>query len=147
VDGSTLAANDRQGSHNLVLGRYNRFPEDGAANLVGGMSNTALGDSCFVMGHANTVNGEQTAILSGWLNKTNGFYTSVTGGRSNDSEANYDVIVGGSSNKAPYGDNFGASVIVGGQNNTDQSEWSVILAGISLTNNTNSALIPLPTAN
>jgi hypothetical protein len=98
-------------------------------------------------GKAILSGGEQTAILSGWLNKTNGFYTAITGGRFNDAEAVVDVIVGGSSNKEPSGDNFGASVIVGGQVNTDESEWSVILAGVGLINTKNSALIPLPTAN
>jgi len=38
-----LPNGDRQGSHNLVLGRYNHFPVDGNANLIGGMNNTASG--------------------------------------------------------------------------------------------------------
>jgi hypothetical protein len=52
-----LPNGDRQGSHNLVLGRYNHFPVDGAANIIGGMNNTASGDSCLVMGQGNTVGG------------------------------------------------------------------------------------------
>jgi hypothetical protein len=68
---------DREGNHNLILGRYNLFNED------------AFG--CFVTGQNNLVSGEGSSILSGTFNQAAGLST-VLGGTGNRTISQYSIV-------------------------------------------------------
>ena len=109
-----LAPGDRGGSHNLVIGRFNRFP-------------FAFGG--FVAGEANTIRGEGTSVSGGGLNTASNLLASVSGGRSNTASALYSSVSGGESNTATNSGSptsgIGASVSGGGGNTASGHDASV----------------------
>jgi hypothetical protein len=109
------AAGDRGGSHNLVIGPYNKF------------STAAYGG--FVAGNTNSISNSGTSILGGVGNFADGPNTTVVGGYENDSSGQYSVIVGGLNNWNEGVTNQ-CSVIVGGAQNLTLSSCNVILGGL-----------------
>jgi hypothetical protein len=80
--GDALISTDRQGSHNLVIGRYNRFTQA----TFGG----------FVAGQSNMINGAGATVAGGLVNVAGGRYSSVSGGQDNYAGADVATILGGS---------------------------------------------------
>ncbi|MCP4134967.1 MAG: hypothetical protein GY754_28595, partial [bacterium] len=77
--GLTYGADDKSGSHNLVLGRNHNYPSFGG--IILGSLNTAGAEGNFVAGHENFASGT---------------YSSITGGRSNRAgSAPYSTVSGG----------------------------------------------------
>jgi hypothetical protein len=78
---------DRSGSHNLIVGPWNRF------------NSNALGAVCF--GANNAVGEVSTAIVGGWGNATvNGSdYSIILGGENNYMQGQYSTISGGENNR------------------------------------------------
>jgi hypothetical protein len=126
-----LAPGDRGGSHNLVIGRWNRFP-----SAFGG----------FVAGEANTIFGQGASVSSGGANAAEGADASVSGGRFNTASAPYASVSGGQGNFATISTGhfgFGASVsggtgnrasgtnasVCGGENNTAFDNSSTVTGG------------------
>jgi FtsZ-binding cell division protein ZapB len=127
-----LAPGDRGGSHNLVIGRWNRFP-----SAFGG----------FVAGEANTIVGQGPSVSGGAANTADSFGASVSGGRFNTAGSPYSSVSGGQSNIAAFFGGghfgFGASVsggtgnhangtnasVCGGENNTAFDNSSTVSGG------------------
>jgi hypothetical protein len=107
-----LAPGDRGGSHNLVIGRWNRF---GSAfgGFVAGEGNTIVGAGTSVSGGANTASGTDASVSGGRFNTAGGFYSSVSGGEGNTA-AGFDPDFG-----------FGASVSGGVGNTASGTDASV----------------------
>lgn len=126
-----LEAGDRGGSHNLVIGRWNRFP-----SAFGG----------FVAGEANTIVGAGTSVSGGAANTAGNLDASVSGGRFNTAGSPYSSVSGGQSNIATLSTGhfgFGASVsggtgntasgtnasVCGGEGNTAFNDSSTVTGG------------------
>ena len=81
-----LGPGDRGGSHNLVIGRGNRFTKGAFGGLVAG--------------EGNTISNEAASVSGGFLNNANGRVASVSGGQSNTAVDDSSVVLGGSNNTA-----------------------------------------------
>lgn len=116
IDGS-LAAGDRGGSHNLVMGYGNRFRS--WSGIAHGFRNTI------------DVGGEHAVVLSGDRNIVSSWSGTLIGGFFNTTtSASYlDVIVGGKRNTT----SDAAAVVVGGDMNTASGIWSVVAGGYANT--------------
>jgi hypothetical protein len=76
-----LATGDRGGSHNLVIGRWNRFTQSAFGGLVAG--------------ELNTIRSEATSVSGGLSNIASGFDASVSGGQSNIASGGQSSVSGG----------------------------------------------------
>jgi hypothetical protein len=94
-----LGPGDRGGSHNLVIGLWNRF------------TNAAFGG--LVAGELNTISNQAASVSGGELNTADGIYASVSGGGSNTASNFADSVSGGANNHA----NGGVASISGGTDN------------------------------
>jgi hypothetical protein len=116
-DPGNLATGDRGGSHNLILGQYNRFTMKSFGGLITGSSNILnAAESSILSGSQNTINSYGSSILSGLQNTINSVGASNMYGIG---------IVGGYQNTA----NGTLSVVVGGRNNNTPAEGEVLLGG------------------
>jgi len=62
---------DRMGSHNLMLGVYNKYESQAWGSIVGGSLNAVNGPSCFVLGgQQNRALSGRSVIISGMFNAT-----------------------------------------------------------------------------
>ena len=96
-----LGPGDRGGSHNLVIGRGNRFTKGAFGGLVAGEGNTISNEAASVSGgFLNNANGRVASISGGFLNNANGRVASVSGGQSNTAVGDSSVVLGGSNNTA-----------------------------------------------
>jgi hypothetical protein len=109
--GWTIGPIDRMGSHNIVLGLYNKW------------TNLAFGG--IVAGEINEINAEGSSVLSGEQNQASGGDSIVVGGNGNVAAYGTSAVVSGFGNHA----NTQFSVIVSGQGNTANGDSSVILGG------------------
>ena len=154
--GPPLGTGDRGGSHNLVIGRWNRFTQaafggfvggelnvitNEGASVVSGSENTASGLVANVSGvQFNHASGALTNVSGGEDNSASGFASSVTGGLFGTASFFFDSVLGGQHNTA-YG---GSSVVLGGENNTAGGFESVVIGGTNITNNTGASIRPQP---
>ena len=119
-----LNPGDRDGSHNLIIGREHRYQNFGG--LVAGFNNTLSGPEASVSGGAyNTVSGRVASVSGGRINKALGFGASVCGGLDNIASGGDASIGGGQRNHAS---GFAAS-ISGGFQNTAQAFTSSVSGG------------------
>jgi hypothetical protein len=96
-----LSGTDRRGSHNLVIGRYNRFTRTAFGGLVAGELNTISNREASVTGGAtNTASGLQSSVSGGGSNTASGEQTSVSGGVNNAASGSGDSVSGGDGNTA-----------------------------------------------
>jgi len=151
LTGFPLNPGDRGGSHNLVIGRFNRFTQAAFGGLVAGEVNTISnvsasvtgGDQNAATGAHSTVNGGEANTAGQWasvsggdFSTASGLYTSVSGGANNTasgygasvsggllniSSAAETSVLGGAANNA----NFFESVVIGGHNVTNQAGISI----------------------
>jgi hypothetical protein len=170
--GTGLNPGDRGGSHNLVLGRFNRFSSsafgglvagednvisNAAATVTGGNLNAASGlDAAVTGGQSNTASGVFTAVTGGKANLAEGFFCVVTGGYGNDARGIFSSITGGGSNTTNGGTSTicggtsnvtysGADSILGGSGNTTSGFTSVVLGGQNNSDDTTGwAIVPQP---
>lgn len=140
--GTPLNPGDRGGSHNLVVGRFNRFSRSafgglvaGEANLIsnaaatvtGGNFNAASGaDAAVTGGQSNTASGDFGVVTGGQSNIASGAFAAVTGGQSNSANANFTSITGGQGNTAGI---EAFSVVTGGYANRAEGFFSVVTGG------------------
>ena len=132
-------SNDRNGSHNLVVGTGNNYTAwgckvVGARNAVrgwlssvgGGRGNDAVNDaSCIGGGQFNLASGKYTSIGGGWGNMALGRGTTLPGGGGNIAEGEWSVVGGGRNNTT-----LGYyATIAGGVRNTVNDWYGALLGG------------------
>jgi hypothetical protein len=136
-----LNRTERGGSHNLVIGRYNRFTQAAFGSLVagtlntisnretsvtGGANNTASGLFASVSGgESNTASGEQASVSGGVSNVACGSADSISGGDANTASGTQASVSGGTSNNA----SGNRSSISGGDGNTASGNEASICGG------------------
>ena len=106
-----MGPNDRMGSHNLLLGRYNKWTNNAFAGIVSG--------------GANEIDGGGSSVLSGEDNVASVGDSIVVGGLANRALSGTSAILFGDQNTT----NAELSVIVAGNVNTTNGLYSTILAG------------------
>jgi polyhydroxyalkanoate synthesis regulator phasin len=111
-----LSPGDRDGSHNLVIGEFNRFTSPAFGGLVagrlnaisaqeasvsGGNGNTASNIFASVSGgDGNTASGETASVSGGAGNTASGIQASVSGGDGNTASGALASVIGGTLNTA-----------------------------------------------
>ena len=152
------AGDNRDGSHNLVIGSYHNYGSFGClvagqfntvtrpyASVSAGKLNTASGTHASVSGGSwNTASGVLSSVSAGELNTASGVDASVTGGYANWASAPLSSISAGKQNKAS--DNLAsvsggffntasgaASAVGGGQENTANGTLASISGGQGIT--------------
>jgi hypothetical protein len=151
---SSDGADDRTGSHNLILGRCNNYTSYGGlvagylntinnkyATIAGGDHNIVSGAfSCILGGYYNRASAVDCIVCGGTYNSASGRYSSVLGGGSNAAKASHSTVSGGNTNTAEghYSSVTGGLVnfasgeydcILGGNNNHANGEASTIYGG------------------
>jgi trimeric autotransporter adhesin len=166
-----LRGTDRGGSHNLVIGRYNRFTRAAVGGIVagelntisnreasvtGGATNTASGlQACVSGGGFNTASGEQTSVSGGVNNNASGSGDSVSGGDGNTATGTQASVSGGTSNQASgnrasiNGGNGNVASgneasVTGGTGNTASGSATVIIGGQNITDEVGGSIRPQP---
>jgi len=92
--GEIWAADQRSGSHNLIVGRYNAYSQTGG--LVAGEGNVINGGGASVSGGtSNVASGALASVCGGAGNVASGFFSSVTAGSGNSATGNYSSVSGG----------------------------------------------------
>jgi hypothetical protein len=93
----TLGPGDRSGSHNLVIGRWNRFTKAAFGGFVAGELNFIGNEGTSVSGgFSNTASGFDASVVGGAVNTASGDDASVSGGVLNTAGGNETVVIGGS---------------------------------------------------
>ena len=119
-------ANDRGGSHNVVIGPEHIYSSYGG--LVAGYSNTVSGDYASVSGGAhNTASGIMASVSGGWYNKASAYYASVSGGDSNEASAPTASVSGGFGNEA----SGTRASVSGGDSRTASGQYNWRAGGLS----------------
>lgn len=125
-DGSS--ANDRTGSHNLVLSSQNNFSS--YAGIVAGYHNTiSAPHACVTGGRNNAASGLFACISGGYYNTASGSGASVSGGRANQVLSHSASISGGYNNFISQ--DYGA--ISGGRGNEVSAQFATISGGLNHT--------------
>lgn len=107
--GQTWAANQRIGSHNLIVGRANAYTQ------YGGM----------VIGYANSINREYAVVSGGLFNLASGQFASVTGGEKNIASAKGASVTGGYNSRA----SGLVSSVTGGYVNRASGDYASVSGG------------------
>ena len=117
-----LNAGDRGGSHNLIIGRGNRFTNLAFGGLVAGELNTISAEGNTVSGGFHNTASILSATVSGGFNNTaGGEFATVSGGQLNAASGTGSTVNGGFDNTA--GGQF--TVVIGGQAFTDNRSFSI----------------------
>jgi hypothetical protein len=104
---------NRDGSHNIVMGTKNNFASFGG--LVGGTNNEISGSYASIIGGTkNTASGDRSTVSGGGGNSAIGDISSVSGGANNTASGGFASVSGGQANRA----SGGASSVSGGNDNT-----------------------------
>jgi trimeric autotransporter adhesin len=152
-----LKPGDRGGSHNLIIGGFNRFTRAAFGGLVAGENNSISNEGTVVIaGQINTASGPFASVGGGEFNTASGDLSSVTGGLENTASGNLCSVSGGQSNTA---NGFvGASVVggeaniasgilatvTGGFRNTANGYHTVVLGGQNISDNKDLSIAPNP---
>jgi hypothetical protein len=130
---------DRNGSHNIVVGPYHHFASYGGivvghsnmisapyASVSGGNGNAAVGDYSSVSGGTiNVASGESASVSGGSFNTASAYSSSVSGGGSNISSGDFSSVSGGASNRA----SGSSSSVAGGDSNRAFADNSTVFGG------------------
>jgi len=126
---TALVSGDRGGSHNLVIGRWNRFLSSSFGGVIAGEGNWLSGEANSVLGgEANrVVQGNGNVVVGGAESEASGFGDVIGGGWGNATNSSFAVVCGGSGGSA----NAWGSVILGGFNSYvyPAATSSVVLGG------------------
>jgi len=138
IGGTALISGDRGGSHNLIIGRGNRFTTLAFGGLVAGELNTVSAEGASVSGGANNTASNTLASVSGGTNNTaSGIEASVTGGIGNNASSFGASVSGGVNNTASGVD----SIVCGGGHNTASGQFASVSGGFNNTaSGTNSSV-------
>jgi hypothetical protein len=132
---------DRGGSHNLVIGSFNRFTKAAFGGLVAGEANTISNEGASVLsGEFNTASGGEASVSGGDSNTASGLGASVSGGVNNIAIGIECSVSGGWGNTAG---SYAASVL-GGLRNTAGAEYTVVLGGTGVTDYKDQSIAPPP---
>ncbi len=122
--GAYWAANQRTGSHNMVIGDEHQYIRSGG--FVAGWNNALLGmDASVSGGYGNTASGHQSSISGGSKNTARGRYASVSGGSKNTARGRYASVSGGELNIASA--NY--TSVSGGELNIASAIYSSVSGG------------------
>jgi hypothetical protein len=116
------AANQRTGSHNLIVGNGNAYTQFGGivagygnavsglySSVTGGQGNLVSGNYSIVSGgYFNVANGGVSSVSGGIDNFASGYVSSVSGGQYNKASGNYSSVSGGYNKKAQNGNGWTA---------------------------------------
>jgi hypothetical protein len=152
-----LKPGDRGGSHNLIIGGFNRFTRAAFGGVVAGENNSISNEGTVVIaGEVNTASGPLASVSGGESNTASGFLASVTGGLENVASGSFGSVSGGQSNTA---NGFvGASVaggeaniasgilatVSGGFRNTANGYHTVVLGSQNISDNKDLSIAPQP---
>ena len=127
----SLGPGDRGGSHNLVIGRFNRFTKAAFGGIAAGERNTISNEAASVSGgENNTASGLAASVSGGVSNTASREGASVSGGNSNMASGEACSVSGGASNIASGHD---ASVSGGNSNMAGGEEGSSVSGGLGNT--------------
>ena len=117
-----LNPGDRGGSHNLVVGRFNRFSGDAFGGLVAGEGNT-IGNAAATVagGNLNAATGLYASVTGGQSNTASGAFAAVSGGHANVASGQSASVSGGKSNLASGGN----SAVIGGDTSPASETFSI----------------------
>lgn len=92
-----LNAGDRDGSHNLVIGRWNNFTQSAFGGLVAGQVNTISNEEASISGggFGNTASGFLASVSGGQFVIASGTNASVSGVLENTASLLNTVVLGG----------------------------------------------------
>jgi hypothetical protein len=121
---SPLNPDDRGGSHNLVIGRWNKFGQFAFGGLVAG--------------EANSIMFEAASVSGGQYNTADGTAASVSGGQYNVSSSYASSVIGGVTNTA----SGGSATVCGGGGNTAGGYEAVVIGGLNITDNNDNSIAP-----
>lgn len=142
-----LAAGDRGGSHNLIIGRWNRFLASSFGGIIGGEGNWLSGEANSLLGgEANrVVQGHGNVVVGGVESEASGTENVIVGGGGMATNTTQAVVLGGLGNSA----NAPNSVIVGGFNSYiyPSALVSVILGGSNVAGSVAYSILPNPIVN
>jgi hypothetical protein len=120
--GSPLNPGDRGGSHNLVIGRWNRFGQFAFGGLVAGEANSIMFEAASVSGgQFNSAYWENCSVSGGQYNVSGSYASSVIGGVTNTASGGSATVCGGGGNTAGGYE----AVVIGGLNITDNNDNSI----------------------
>lgn len=129
--GNEVEADERTGSHYLVVGRRHNYSSYGG--VLAGESNISTNDyGCVSGGRRNRASGPWSSVTGGGHNVASGQNAVVSGGSFNWSGSDSTVVVGGEGNHAIPAGAGGAgnkAVVVGGYDNRSKGQGSVIVGG------------------
>jgi hypothetical protein len=84
---------DRQGSHNIVIGRFHDWYKYAFGCLMAGSWNWASNEGCFVAGYQSEAAGLNSSVLGGSNNVINtGNYSVILGGQNNLESGNWQIL-------------------------------------------------------
>ena len=121
-------ADDRTGSHNIVVGDYHTY--SGYGGIVTGSDNAISSNNNAVLGgYQNSATGSSAAVFGGNDNVAGGSSDVVLGGYESETaeENGHNTVVGGRGNYA----NGIAPTVVGGYLNSATEQWATVLGGRS----------------
>jgi hypothetical protein len=137
-----LSPGDRGGSHNLVIGRFNRFLSAASGGLVAGEFNTISAPGASVSGGAgNTASDAEASVSGGSGNTASGEFSSVSGGLENTATDGLATSVSGGQGNTARGDFASVS---GGKGNNAGGELSVVIGGQGVTAGNLFSIAPHP---
>jgi hypothetical protein len=141
---TALVSGDRGGSHNLVMGRWNRYLSSSFGGIIAGEGNSIFGECNSVLGGESNlvVQGNANVVVGGARSQASGSGAVISGGWGNATNSSYAVICGGAGSVA----NAWGSVIVGGYNGWvyPNASASVILGGGNVTVSQSNVIAPNP---
>ena len=124
LEGEIWAANQKNGAHNLVVGRWHFYSQAGGA--VMGTRNFINGETAVVSGgHNNTASDWASSVSGGSQNTASGGFSSVSGGRDNTASGGISSVSGGIFNTA----SGSFSSVSGGQENTSGGSRASVSGG------------------
>jgi hypothetical protein len=121
------SANDKSGSHNLILGMFHNYK--GYGGIVSGKLNTIEDAHAIAFGENNTSRGNFSSVLGGKHNEAFEEGSTISGGHSNIASGAYSFVAGGQYNEA----SGQYSVVSGGTNNVAEGNFSTAQGGSSVT--------------
>jgi hypothetical protein len=137
--GSPLNPGDRGGSHNLVIGRWNRFGQFAFGGLVAGEANSIMFEAASVSGgQFNSAYYIADSVSGGQANDAIGENCSVSGGQYNVSGSYASSVIGGVTNTA----SGGSATVCGGGGNTAGGYEAVVIGGLNITDNNDNSIAP-----
>ena len=128
--GGGITANDRLGSHNLIIGGDHKYTNSGC--FLAGRRNTASGTASSVSGgQGNTASERYTSVSGGQDNTASGNYASVSGGRNNTASGQAASVSGGGAPLLEYGNEASGlyASVSGGRNNIAGGHAASVSAG------------------